>query len=111
MSNNPNAIPSPSAPTWQNWSGNLLHKPASDGVDYYFVPASLADLKSALAQVAKIPGATVRVSGQRHSQPPLVADDNRYAVPAKTTGFLVDMSCCTKPLARPGAYAGYWKGE
>ncbi len=93
MSNNPNAIPSPSAPTWWNWSGNLNHKPASDGVNYYFAPGSLADLKSALAQVAKIPGATIRVSGQRHSQPPLVTDDNRNAVPAKTTEFLVDMSC------------------
>ena len=93
MSNNPNAIPSPSAPTWQNWTGNLVHKPASDGVNYYFAPTSLSDLKSALAQVAKIPGAIIRVSGQRHSQPPLVADDNRNAVPAKTTEFLVDMSC------------------
>ena len=26
MSNDPNAIlPSPSAPTWKNWSGNLVH--------------------------------------------------------------------------------------
>jgi FAD/FMN-containing dehydrogenase len=93
MPKNPNAIPSTSAPTWQNWSGNLIHKPASDGVNYYFVPANLADLKSAIAEVAKIPGATIRVSGQRHSQPPLVAGDNRNAVPAKTTEFLVDMSC------------------
>jgi FAD/FMN-containing dehydrogenase len=93
MPNNPNPIPMLSAPTWQNWSGNLIHKPASDGVNYYFAPANLTDLKSALAEVAKIPGATIRVSGQRHSQPPLVADDNRNAVPAKTTEFLVDMSC------------------
>jgi hypothetical protein len=65
----------------------------SDGVNYYFVPGSLADLQKALALVAKIPGATLRVSGQRHSQPPLVTDDNRNAVPAKTTEFLVDVSC------------------
>ena len=94
MSNGSNAVvPSLSAPTWQNWSGNLVHKPASDGVNYYFAPANLADLKAALAQVTKILGASIRVSGQRHSQPPLVADDNRNAVPAKTTEFLVDMSC------------------
>ena len=72
------------APICQNWSGNLVHRPASDGVNYYFVPSNFADLKSALSQVATIPGATIRVSGQRHSLPPLVADDNRNAVPAKT---------------------------
>ncbi len=69
MSNNTNAVSSPTAPIWQNWSGNLLHKPVLP------VLGSLADLQKALALVAKIPGATLRVSGQRHSQPPLVTDD------------------------------------
>ena len=94
MASNPNAkIPSPSAPTWQNWSGNLVHKPASDGGKYYFAPTNLTELKSVLTQVSKVKGAIIRVSGQRHSQPPLVAEDNRAAVPQTTKTYLVDMSC------------------
>jgi len=94
MSNNPNAsIPSPSAPVWQNWSGNLVHWPSSDGTKYYFAPNNLNELKQVLSQVAKISGATIRVSGQRHSQSPVVASDNRGAVPQTTKEFLLDMSC------------------
>ena len=59
---------------------------------YYFTPTNLAELKSALAEAAKAPGATVRVSGQRHSQPPLVVDEDRDPAP-QTNAFLVDMSC------------------
>jgi FAD/FMN-containing dehydrogenase len=93
MSNDPNAsVPSPSAPVWRNWSGNLVHEPASDGVKYYFTPTNLAELKFALAEAANAPGATIRVSGQRHSQPPLVVDDDRDAA-SQTKAFLVDMSC------------------
>ena len=93
MPNDPNAsVSSPSAPVWRNWSGNLVHQPASDGVKYYFTPTNLAELKSALVEAAKAPGATVRVSGQRHSQPPLVVDDDRGAAP-QTKAFLIDMSC------------------
>ncbi|HUB50099.1 MAG TPA: D-arabinono-1,4-lactone oxidase [Acetobacteraceae bacterium] len=78
--------------TWENWSGNLLHKPPTDGYGYYFMPTTRDELKAILAQ-AKALGATVRVSGQRHSQPPLVADDNRNNPPAKPDTLLVDMSC------------------
>src|SRR5271157_2896866 len=93
MPNDPNAsVPSPSAPVWRNWSGNLVHEPASDGVKYYFTPTNLAELKSALAEAANAPGATVRVSGQRHSQTPLVVDEDRGPAP-QTRAFLVDMSC------------------
>ncbi|MGH9328328.1 MAG: FAD-binding protein [Terriglobia bacterium] len=93
MPNDPNAgIPSASAPTWQNWSGNLVHRPASDGVSYYFTPTNLMELQAVLAG-AKAAGATVRVSGQRHSQSPLVVDDNRSALPPATRSYLVDMSC------------------
>ena len=93
MPNDPNAsVPSPSAPVWRNWSGNLVHEPASDGVKYYFTPTNLAELKSALAEAAKAPGATVRVSGQRHSQTPLVVDEDRDPAP-QTKAFLVDISC------------------
>src|SRR5215204_4845126 len=83
---------SPTSPTWGNWSGNIVHEPPIDGENYYFRPADLADLKSVLAG-AKTKGVTLRVSGQRHSQPPLVADDNRGAVGPSPTTFLVDMSC------------------
>ena len=93
MPNDPNAtLPSPSAPVWRNWSGNLVHQPASDGVKYYFTPKTLAELKSALAEAAKVPGATVRVSGQRHSQTPLVVDEDRDPA-TQTRAFLIDMSC------------------
>lgn len=36
-------------------------------------------------------GATVRVSGQRHAQPALVAEDNRVA--PSPTRWLIDLSC------------------
>ncbi|PJN95990.1 FAD-linked oxidoreductase [Amaricoccus sp. HAR-UPW-R2A-40] len=80
------------APTWENWSGNLRHVPPVDGEPYYFAPTNLAELQAVLAQ-ARQNGATVRVSGQRHSQSPLVADDNRVNPPAKADAYLVDMSC------------------
>lgn len=35
----------------------------------------------------------MRASGQRHSQPALVTNDNRAAVPSKPTTYLVDLSC------------------
>lgn len=82
----------PSSPTWQNWSGNLVHRPATDGGAYYFSPTTIAELQNVLA-AAKAAGVTVRVSGQRHSQPPLVADDNRGAPPQTTKTYLIDMSC------------------
>ena len=72
---------SPTSPTWGNWSGNIVHEPPADGEHYYFRPTNLADLQSVLAR-AKAKHVTVRVSGQRHSQPPLVADDNRGVVAA-----------------------------
>jgi hypothetical protein len=94
MPNNPNpGVASSSAPAWENWSGNLLHKPPTDGGNYYFMPANLTELRTILAEVAKVAGATLRVSGQRHSQPPLVIGDNRDAAPSTTKAFLVEMSC------------------
>ena len=53
---------------------------------------TLVELKSVLAD-AVTKGVTVRVSGQRHSQPPLVTNDNRGTVPPQPTTYLVDMSC------------------
>jgi FAD/FMN-containing dehydrogenase len=81
-----------SSPTWQNWSGNIQHVPPTDGEQYYFTPTNLTELKAVLA-AAQQKKVTVRVSGQRHSQPPLVTDDNRTSPPPTATCYLVDMSC------------------
>lgn len=81
-----------SAPTWANWSGNLRHEPATDGAAYYFYPTDLDELRTVVAD-ARERGVTVRVSGQRHSQPPLVADDNRTDPPAQPEIYIVDMAC------------------
>jgi len=83
---------SASAPTWSNWSGNLVYEPPTNGANYYFTPNTVADLQGVLAAAAK-QGVSVRVSGQRHSQPPLVINDDRGAVPQAPTTFLIDMSC------------------
>ena len=88
----PNHANDPTSPTWGNWSGNLVHLPPKDGENYYFRPTNLADLKAVLA-AAKAKGVTLRVSGQRHSQAPLVADDNRGTASPALTTYLVDMSC------------------
>ena len=90
MATNPNG--GGTSPKWSNWSGNLVHEPPGNGANYYFRPTNLAELKSVLAN-AVTNGVTVRVSGQRHSQPALVANDNRGNVPALPTTYLVDMSC------------------
>ena len=92
--NTPTATPPPNgaSPTWQNWSQNLVYKPPSGGAPYYFTPKTRADLQAVIA-AAVANGVTVRVSGQRHSQPPLVADDNRTSVPATPNTYIVDMSC------------------
>lgn len=77
------------SPTWRNWSGNLQH----DGKNYYFKPSNKAELQAVLAD-AEAKGVVVRVSGQRHSQPPLVAADNRNQTPPPEPAlYLVDMSC------------------
>nr|WP_241865563.1 D-arabinono-1,4-lactone oxidase [Paracoccus salsus] len=71
----------------------MIHNPPNDGADYYAYPTTKADLQSVLSRAVKT-GVPVRVSGQRHSQPPLVAADNRSAWPnTKLTTFLIDMSC------------------
>jgi FAD/FMN-containing dehydrogenase len=82
-----------SAPTWQNWSGNILHRPPPGGQNYYFTPTNLLELRAVVARAASEPGATVRVSGQRHSQPPLVINDNRDGATTGPITYLVDMAC------------------
>ena len=46
-----------------------------------------------LLALAKHKGVAVRVSGQRHFQSVLVADDNRNNPPQTPDAYLVDMSC------------------
>ncbi|HUR80394.1 MAG TPA: FAD-binding protein [Thermoanaerobaculia bacterium] len=81
-----------SAPTWQNWSGNVEHLPPTNGDRYYFTPTNISELAAVVA-LGQRHGVPVRVSGQRHSQPPLVTNDNRSAASAKPDCFLIDMSC------------------
>jgi FAD/FMN-containing dehydrogenase len=91
-SNDPYAhVPLASAPTWQNWSGDLVYTPMADGEDYYFSPTTRAELQTILSQ--RPAGMKVRVSGQRHSQPPLVLADNRTTTPAAATTWIIDLSC------------------
>jgi len=91
--NDPDAhVPLATAPTWKNWSRNLVHRPALDGGAYYFTPTSRAELRTIVKNAAAA-GVSLRVTGQRHSQPPLVASDNRDDPPATTRDWIVDLSC------------------
>jgi len=74
---------------WRNWAQNIVHTMTIDG-EYYFSPTKLTELQEVVRQ-AVAAGATVRVSGQRHAQPPLVAGDNRV-VPSPNQ-WLIDLSC------------------
>jgi len=91
MANDPIASVPHSSPKWTNWSQNLVHNPIN-GEIYYYSPRNLAELKTVLEVAAKN-GKIVRVSGQRHSQTPLVVDDNRGASPTTAKNWLVDLSC------------------
>jgi hypothetical protein len=67
---------------WQNWAGNL-----SSSYTTYATPSNLAELQQVVKNAAAS-GQTVRVSGQRHSQPPLVANSSDG-----NSIVLVDLSC------------------
>ena len=75
----------------ENWSRNLVHQPVN-GEAYYYLPRNMAELKTVL-EVAAANGKVVRVSGQRHSQTPLVVDDNRGVSVASAKNWLVDLAC------------------
>lgn len=90
--NDPDAhVPLASAPEWRNWSGDLVHCPYGDAGDYYFSPTTRAELQKILAE--RPAGIKVRVSGQRHSQAPLVLEDNRGSPPEAATTWVIDLSC------------------
>ena len=92
MADSKTDVTNDSAPQWQNWSQNIVHDPPTGGTAYYFLPTNRAELQQVVQNAAEA-GMTLRVTGQRHSQPPLVAPDNRGAVPVEPQTFLVDMSC------------------
>jgi FAD/FMN-containing dehydrogenase len=83
------SLPEQSRPIWHNWTQNIVHNPPADGSNYYFAPKSLSELK-AILQKAITDKAVLRVSGQRHSQPPLVIGADT-ATPPKN--YLLDLSC------------------
>lgn len=92
LPNDPDAhVPLASAPEWRNWSGDLVYRPRGDGQDYYFSPTSRAELQKILRE--RPAGVKVRVSGQRHSQPPLVLADNRGGGPEAARTWIFDLSC------------------
>lgn len=74
---------------WKNWAQNIVDTLEIDG-QYYFSPTHLAALQDIVRQ-AGAADATVRVSGQRHAQPALVAEDNRIA--PNPHRWLIDLSC------------------
>lgn len=74
---------------WRNWAQNILHTMTIDG-EYYFSPTNRAELQDIVRQAVQV-GASVRISGQRHAQPPLVAEDNRVA--PSPNQWLIDLSC------------------
>ena len=88
----PSALPPGSARPWMNWTRNLVHVPSPPGASYMFAPRNLAELRAVIA-AANAAGVGVRVSGQRHSQPPLVINDNRGGLEPKPQVYLVDLSC------------------
>lgn len=84
------ALPAQSDPTWQNWTQNIVRQPLPNGRAYYFAPKTLAELQ-AVVQQSKTDNAVLRVSGQRHSQPPLVI--GAEPEPSGRLDYLVDLSC------------------
>lgn len=67
---------------WQNWAVNL-----SSSYSTYATPNNLLELRQVVMNAAA-KGQTVRVSGQRHAQPPLVTNGSD-----ETNLVLIDLSC------------------
>jgi len=85
-------VPLQSNPDWKNWTEDLVHLAAPSGKYYYFSPRNRAELQK-IVKDAAIDGVQVRVSGQRHSQPPLVINNVREDPSYKSNTWLVDLSC------------------
>lgn len=86
------SLPDESDPIWANWTQNIVHQPLPDAANYYFAPKNLGELKAVL-QKSIADKAVLRVSGQRHSQPPLVIDSHADSVATGAVNYLVDLSC------------------
>ena len=84
-------LTSVSEASWNNWSQNIVYK-APGEQESYFYPANRKELQSIIQQATEA-SVTLRSSGQRHSQPPLVTADNRSEAEEAPTGWLIDMSC------------------
>lgn len=76
---------------WKNWSANIFYTAPVNSNSYYY-PRKQSDLQTIL-QSAVNAGVKIRISGQRHSQSPLVTNDNRNGVPINPATWLVDLSC------------------
>ncbi|MFZ6709528.1 FAD-binding protein [Undibacterium sp. TC9W] len=74
----------PASPLWQNWSQNLFYQ----GDNYYYTPRTRAELQAIVSTTAA-QNKQLRVSGQRHSQTPLVASSE---TPASGV-VILDLSC------------------
>lgn len=74
---------------WENWSQNITYK-IPDGT--YFYPHNKEELKAILLQAARS-GTTVRVSGQRHSQPPLTAPTSADSENNGPGTIMIDLAC------------------
>ena len=84
--------PAASDQTWMNWTQNIVHQPPPHVANYYFAPKNLNELKAVL-QKCVAEKAILRVSGQRHSQPPLVIDAQPCSIVTGAVNYLVDLSC------------------
>ena len=82
-------IAASSSTAWSNWTKNITYQPPVAGGGYYFTPKNLDELKQVLKKAVS-DNAVLRVSGQRHSQPPLVIGTSD---PSGRPLYLVDMSC------------------
>lgn len=79
-------------PNWENWSKNIDHD-FDNTSNPYFTPYNRSELEEVLVQAQNQGINTVRVSGQRHSMPELVTEDNRSDPEGDQGSWIVDMSC------------------
>lgn len=74
---------------WRNWAQNIQRVMSIDG-EHYYSPRCRDELRQVILAAGQM-GATVRVSGQRHAQPPLVSEDSRGQPDPRS--WLIDLSC------------------
>jgi FAD/FMN-containing dehydrogenase len=80
---------------WKNWIGNLSYQPSIVVGQYYFTPTTSNELREIITQAA-IRKVKIRVSGQRHSTPPLIVNNDKYSPILNTkpgSVWVLDLSC------------------